>query len=157
MKNLLTIAIIVILSGFLSGCKAPDLSGKAVTIKGYNAINKVAIYDPMTGSYSPEILSIICNGMYSSVPVMGKDSCKFYSFFSEEHSSSVFNASATTYTCMSIFVTTDKALMTTYTQGIVDRLKSPRKKDDNKTDAETKAESATKKSEDTTAASSSGG
>ncbi len=150
MKNLFTIAIIVILSGlFLSGCKAPDLSGKALTIKGYNAFNRISpAIDPVTGFPTIGILSIISNGMYCSIPATGKDSCKFYSFFSEENSSSVFNASATTYTCMSIFVTTDKELMKTYTQGIADRLKSPQKNSNTKaTKEETK---------DTTAASSGG-
>jgi hypothetical protein len=101
-------------------------------------------------------LSIISNGLYASIPVTGKDSCKFYSFFSEEESSSVFNASATTYTCVSIFSTTDKALMVTYTQGVVDRLKSPRKKDDN-SNAKTNAGTTTSENKENTTAAASGG
>lgn len=96
----------------LTGCKAtlPNVENKAVTLKGYSAVNLIRTgYDPTTQTFTPSITSIITSGLYHSVPV--DTASKDYLHYSSESSASVFNASAKTSTETLIFTTSDKALM----------------------------------------------
>lgn len=96
----------------LTGCKASNVnvSQKAVTLKGYSAINLIdTSYNPVTGTFTPKITSIVSSGMYNSVPL--GTSFKDYLFYSNESSCSVFNASAKTTTEVLIFSTSEKTLM----------------------------------------------
>lgn len=94
----------------LTGCTAPNLSEKSVLIEGYSAVNLIDTgFNPVTGTVTPSITSIISNGIYCGVPagIQSKD----FLYYSDKASSSVWNAKAQTSQTMLVFSTTDQEKM----------------------------------------------
>lgn len=110
--NVFKCMIVVMLAVLFAGCKMPDInvSDKAILIDGYSAVNLIDTgYNPVSGTFTPKITSIISSGCYNSVP-LDNDS-KDYLHYNARTSSSIWNASVKNSQQMLIFSTSDKELM----------------------------------------------
>jgi hypothetical protein len=123
-KQILIVLAFAMLAVVMVGCSIPKINttGKAVLIDGYSAVNLIdSGYNPATGTITPSITSIISSGMYSGVPV--GNGCKDYLHYSSKASSSIWNASASTYQSVLIFSSGDKALMQKVLESLKEKIK----------------------------------
>lgn len=95
-KNLAFVFLAVILIVGLSGCAtskqlASNLKGKSLAGNGFISIQKIVLTEPETGTYTPEISSMVINGDFQSVL---KDAN--FLRYDRKESASVFNASCKT-------------------------------------------------------------
>ena len=109
----------------LAGCKTPNiqLEDKAVTVKGYSAINLLRTgYDPATQTITPSYTSIISSGIYSSVPTASGH--KDFVHYSRETNTSIFNSQSKDTQEILVFASSDPVIIKTVVDALAERLKT---------------------------------
>ncbi len=125
MKKIFVSLFVGIVVMFVSGCAtskqlASNLKGKSLSGNGFISIQKIVVTEPETGTFTPEISSIVVDGDFQSV-------LKEANFlrYDRKESSSVFNASCKTITeSLTINLSGDKTDMAATVEKVKDYMKA---------------------------------
>lgn len=138
----------------LTGCQtsqqmAKNLKGKSIAGNGVISIQKIVLTEPETGTYTPEISSMVINGDFQSIL---KDAN--FLRYDRKESASVFNASCKTVSeSLTINLSGDKADMPGTVEKVKDYVKAQADIAAKKKEAETAETTETEKaSSDTSGA-----